>query len=68
MKKGKSVCCNPPKEVKEAYFTWQKCLKNNKTLRVELALPKDDEEDLRMCRRYYDKYKILANPIHASPK
>lgn len=64
----KTTCCKPPKEVKQAYFNWRNCLKNNQALRAKLALPKDDEEDLQMCRRYYDKYKVLINPNYASPK
>lgn len=33
-----------------AYLSWKDCLKKQKEFRVQLALPKDDKEDEKMCR------------------
>lgn len=48
------VMSNPPKS--QAFLAWKECLRANRTLRNHLSVPKDDEEDHRMCRERYRAY------------
>jgi hypothetical protein len=43
-------------ETSSAYLRWRECLKDQKKLRKELALPRDDREDKKMCVARFKKY------------